>query len=255
MALAFKVGTSASTTATGATLTTASVDSSGGDFIYVGMGGIINTTHSASDNKSNTYTHNFNPVTSGGSGPEFLSSDYMKAPTVGTGHTFTMTSGSSSDIISLTVQVWSGTDQTAPADQHNENSYTSTTTPTSNATPTTSQADEVVIGCVTNDGASADTFVAGSGFTLPAACKQDANTSIVQIASEYKIVAATGTYTSSFSTAPNNEAGVILVSTYKQATAGGFTAKFRKTLSGIGTKVGSKQISGGLKLGLRYSPV
>lgn len=221
MAITFVISTSASTTSTGATLTTPSVNTTGGDFIYVGMGGIINTTHSASDNKSNTYTHNFNPVTSGGAGPEFLSSDYMKAPAVGTGHTFTMTSGSASDIISLTVLVFSGVDQTVPADQHNENAYTSTTTPTSNATPNTTQANEVVIGCVTNDGASADTFVAGAGFTLPAAAKQDANTSIVQIASEYKIVSATGAYTSSFSTAPNNEAGAILVATFKEAAAGG----------------------------------
>ena len=168
--MGFHVGTSASTTLTGATLTTPAVATSNGDLVWMVMGGIINTTHTASDSVPNTWTQNFNPVTN--NGVAFVSSSYAKNITGNASHTFTMTSGNSSDIIALAVIVWTGADTSAPADQHNENSYTSTTSPTSNATPTTTQADEVIFGGLVDDGNSADTYVAGTGFTLPAACKQ-----------------------------------------------------------------------------------
>lgn len=85
----------------------------------------------------------------------------------------------------------------------------------SGATATTAQADELVFGTMYAP-SSARTFTAGSGFTEIA--ESAFFTAWVQ-QTEYKVVAATGTY-SATATADSATEGIAVVATYKAASSG-----------------------------------
>ena len=102
--------TVAQATSSGASVTTSAIDTTGADLIVVAVARYIGAT--VSDNKGNTYT----AATGYGSDP-VLTFYYCQAPTVGTGHTFSVGSVASG-YAALAVAAFSGSGA-SPLDQQN----------------------------------------------------------------------------------------------------------------------------------------
>lgn len=141
-------GTTGAINTTGATLLVVAISESAGGQVTV------------SDNKSNTWT-----VLTGQDGSQPDSRIYYVAnPTVGAGHTFTSTGGSTFSVLS--VAAFSGVVTTLPFDQQNGSSaapYSNTTAKPGSITPT--QDNEVVVcgfGTVSDPG----TLTIDSGFAI-----------------------------------------------------------------------------------------
>jgi len=106
----------------------------------------------------------------------------------------------------------------------------------------TTAANELIIGGYADDG-EGETPTAGSGFTIDAA---NNGSSISVTALESKDSGASGSTKTADGSTGSNSGWVVCVAVYK--LSGGappsFTPVFRKTLSGIGTKIGSRQVHG-----------
>ncbi|MGH7788424.1 MAG: hypothetical protein ACRERC_16260, partial [Candidatus Binatia bacterium] len=93
--------------------------------------------------------------------------------------------------------------------------------PASGSAPTTSQADELLIGAMGIEGPVTDTFTAGAGYTLLAEAGTTGGTtgSNVTINPEYRIVAATGGYAADGSNSASRQWAAV-IATYRGAPAG-----------------------------------
>lgn len=137
--------------------TTTPVDTTGVDLLVL-CGNADNATYTISDSKGNSWS------TSPSSSSQFSITTaifYVIAPTVGTGHTFTLTGTNGNYAVG--VLGWSGMDQSSPLDQSSAGSagFASTLQPGS-ITP--GQANEVLV-CTVVEG-STDTFSIDSSFTI-----------------------------------------------------------------------------------------
>ncbi len=84
----------------------------------------------------------------------------------------------------------------APAGDKANSAVGSSTSPSSGATATTTQADELVVGAVSVAGPSSDSFTADGNFSGgPFRLSQDSGSYPRTLNTEYRIVSATGTYT------------------------------------------------------------
>lgn len=139
--------------------TSSSLNTTGADLLVLG-GLADNASYTLTDSKGNSIATATGATTSifGITSSIY----YVKAPTVGSGHTWTLT-GTSGDF-AFAVLAFSGSDQTAPLDQTNgtASSFGSTVQPGS-ITP--GQANELLVTfCI--DGDDTNAFSVDSGFTI-----------------------------------------------------------------------------------------
>jgi hypothetical protein len=131
----------------------------------------------------------------------------------GTGATtVTATPSAGTPSVRAIVHVFSGNATTSPLDQTGSGEDATTTTHDISGTVTTTQADEVLCGFARATSALAPT--AGADYTIPA----NGTTSVSM--SQYRIVAATGDYSSPWTSAAN-ETCVTLMATFKALVEGG----------------------------------
>lgn len=157
MSIALVVNTKASGNSGGAGPTSA-IDTTGATLLVVNVAHeVASSGVGVTDSKGNTYVAL--TTYSGVAGKTTIF--YCKAPTVGTGHTFTV-SGTSA-YASMEVSAWSGTDQTANADGDNGGSNSGTTVQPGSLLP--SQNGSLIIFAGNLSGAGTISGV-DSGFTL-----------------------------------------------------------------------------------------
>lgn len=124
--------------------TTPGVNTTGADLIVAAMAGGINSAAIISDNKSNTWT---TIVTSGAvDGNGKVRMWYCLAPTVGTGHTFTVGTGASPGINSgIVVMAFSGAAASSALDQYTSNFSTSSATTGTPGSITPTENNELIV--------------------------------------------------------------------------------------------------------------
>ena len=146
--------------ADGHTVTTDAVDTSGADFIAVGVSSGSLSLMTVTDSKSNTYT-NKTLETDGSSVTNYIA--YVQAPTVGTSHTFTV--GTVFVFPTIFVAWFSGSAATPFDAENGDNTggVGSTTGAPGNVTPAESN-ELFVIGASTNGGAP--NFSIDNSFTI-----------------------------------------------------------------------------------------
>ncbi|HEX2669628.1 MAG TPA: hypothetical protein VHM25_02090, partial [Polyangiaceae bacterium] len=160
---------------------------------------------------------------------------------VGAGsHTVTATYSTSSPFRRLRVLEVSGLATSSSLDQATGQAQTAPGTGanavSSGASTATTNANDYVMG-FSQDTSGVEpgtgTLSGGTGYTISGSDEL--------MGVESKNVAATGAQTATFTQSANNNR-VTHVVAFKQAAAGGFTAKFRKSLSAIGGRVGQRQV-------------
>lgn len=133
-------------------VTTTGIDTSGANLIVINMA--FDSTTTLSDSKSNTWTL----LTNHNNGSIHQRLAYCFNPTVGSGHTFTLTG--SSDFPSIEVQAWSGA-ATSPFDQENGAGATGSSVTPGSITP--GQDNELVVS-----GTAYDNTFGNAALTAPA---------------------------------------------------------------------------------------
>jgi hypothetical protein len=136
------------------------------------------------------------------------------------GSTITITYSSAVTAKCANVSCWNGL-ASSPLDQTNNNAGTGTSID-SGLTPTTTQADELVIGPAAVKGPTGDTFTPASGLTAltRVGTSGGAPTSNVTLNSLYKIVSVIGQYNIAGTNSTSRDWGAIVL-TYKAALIGG----------------------------------
>jgi hypothetical protein len=142
-------GTSSAIDTTSATLITFGVIDYAGDPAAV-----------VSDSKGNTWT----PITTQTSANCREIIYYCASPTVGTGHTFTLTNGNI--FASYSVDSWSGTDPSSPLDVSNGNTSSGGTTTLSTGSVTPSASGALVLTFCGQNGGGSDTVTTPFDATL-----------------------------------------------------------------------------------------
>lgn len=104
---------------------------------------------------------------------------------------------------------------------------------------------DLIWGSTMADGVASQTVTSGTGYTTDLINNSDPNLFSVSSRTEWQ--AATGAADTTFTVTPN---GSMLTGgmSFTPGGGGGFTAKFRRTLSSLGTRVGSRQIQGWQRL-------
>jgi hypothetical protein len=158
LAYALVTSDSAGAAFPGDSVTTAGVDTSGSDFLALVACWNAAGTVTVSDSKSNTWTG----LTVRSTGNFKVCIYYVQAPSVGSGHTFTVAlSGSTPGVI---VYAFSGSGS-SPADQENGAGANTSNLSTGNITPT--QNNELIITGLTNNGQFGGTIGVSSGYSTP----------------------------------------------------------------------------------------
>ncbi len=124
----------------GSSATTAGINTSGANLIVVAYEWFANNTPTLTDNKSNTWTLLTQSWCGGTCG--VLQIAYCSNPTVGSGHTFTITA--SGDAFAICAAAFSGAKSSAPFDQQNH-AITAGATSLQTGSVTPSEANELVI--------------------------------------------------------------------------------------------------------------
>jgi len=165
-----------------------------GDAVFVGVAvnqGITNALTSVTDSSSNTYTR-AGSYTNGSN--QEIELWYKVNGTLNNGTTYTVTPAVSTYIWDASVFIFSGLGTAGVFDQKAGNFGTGTTNVSSGASPTTSNASELIIGI--GGGPHNRPWSAGTGFT---SINQAANGTNASIFAEYKTVASTGAQTATAS--------------------------------------------------------
>lgn len=211
MAIALVAHTVSGTNSGGTT--SSGINTTGADLITLGVAGYQATSDpTVSDSKGNTYTPlTQKAVSSGATGRIY----YCKNATVGTGHTFT--ASGTNTYAGVAVAAWSGSDLTAPFDQENGATSSSTTTiQPGSVTPTTDGQLVVTLFTETSQrtGQSVDSpFTVSDGAAL-----NPGNTWGIWMAYEIQTTATARNPTWTWVTAASNTAEI---ATFKAAAAGG----------------------------------
>lgn len=194
--------------------TTAAVDTTGADLIVVAI-----TTNSGtptlSDSKSNTYTlvSGYPHVNAGDS----LYLYYKENPTVGAGHTITITASTGGSFVTIQAGAWSGNAASSSVDQATFATGSSSAPNSGNVT--TTQAAELIIGAFTLATGSNITW-ADAGSNVVISQSGDGGSGGVA-ALTARIVSATGSYAASAGTGGVSGAWVAGVVTFKGTAGGG----------------------------------
>jgi len=130
-------------------------------------------------------------------------------------------------VVGLAIHEYSGLATTTPLDKTQSNNATSGSA-TSNSTATTTSANELVFGLIGTSG-SGDTVTAGSGYQ---ARETDAPG---HIATEDKIVSATGTYAATWTISPSDEYAALVATYAAPGGGGGGTTQQTLMLLGVGS--------------------
>ncbi len=214
--------------------TTSAVDTSGNTLLVAAVVSYTLVSDATiSDSKSNTWT----PLTKSASTTQYVKFFYVANPTVGTGHTFTV-SGTGS-FASIGVITFNGVTTSSPFDQQNGGTFNAGATSLATGSVTPGVSGEVLVAAIGLN-ASSGTPTIDSSFVSP--CTDYFNYSAgvnfaVGLAYQIQTTATARNPTFSF-TSSNPVAAAI--ATFKEST-GGFTAINRRTFDSIGTRVGSRQ--------------
>lgn len=233
MALAFaqNLGNLSTSSATSLAGTFGSSTVSGNAIGVITRVGAQGRTVTGSDNKSNTYAQAKNQTFNTGNE---LFGHYALNITGGASHQVTISISGAAASIRLTLHEESGVATSSALDQTNGNFGNSTALDSGNVT--TAQADEWIFGGGGLDGDQ--TFTAGTNFGHLAASPSGGG--VQRQASEDRIVAATGTYSASFSIAGALDWGCIVL-TFKAATGGSNKAVTPAAVNATSTVTASLQ--------------
>lgn len=181
---------------------------------------------SITDNKSNVYA-NAVPEVSQDSG--LGRQDYKENGAGGASHTFTFTGDSGGLFLTLSVTEISGAATSSALDQvKSATTSVAGTSHTTGSTPTTTQANEILVGFGSSIFSTTYTTDTGAGWTEQT--NQQTDASHEGLLTGTRIVSATGTYAYTF-TSGSSVTMVQGVATYKEATA----ASTRQRCIGCGT--------------------
>lgn len=172
--------------------------------------GATGRTVTGSDSKTNTYSQAKNQVQTT-DGHEIFA-HYAPNITGGASHQTTISISGAAASIRMTLHEYSGLATSTPVDQTSGNQGSAATLDSGAAT--TTQADELIFGVGSN--ASGFTFTAGTSFLNLVASPSGAT---AKQAGEDRIVAATGSYSASF-TIPSGDNWACLMVTFKGAGGG-----------------------------------
>lgn len=152
---------SSGATGDGSTATTPGIDTTGATLIVLAICLDAAGTPTVSDSKSNTWTSLTAQSSTGQSQTQIL---YCNAPTVGSGHTFTLTSTSHHPAIG--VLAFTDTASSSPFDVENGSSTTGATSLSSGSITPSVDREIIVVACGTAS-ASGNSFISPSnGFTM-----------------------------------------------------------------------------------------
>lgn len=240
----FRTLVSGALTAAGETLTSGTFTSLAGDIavVFVQTNSALPVT-SLTDSKGNTPiggTYSFRYTLTSES--FYLYVYIFPLLTFGAGHSFAVGSSGGNQYLTLLVPIISGGNQSTPLDGtpggFNDSSYLQTH---AGASTTSLLAGSTILSYCVDAGANAtDTFTAGGAFTIGGSLLGSGGSYQPQMLQYLNNVAA-GTYTGNWSTSNFVEGGAITLAIAVAASAG---VKFRKTLSLLGGRVGSRQTQG-----------
>lgn len=205
--------------------TTSGIDTTGANLIVLGTCSYnLVATPTVSDNKSNTYTA-LTTYTSTGARVILY---YCLAPTVGSGHTFTISQTGSFSVISA--KAFSGVKTSSPFDQQNGNNFNAAATgiQTNSVTPT--ENNELLVTVLGHEGSTPAPTI-NLSFTTPSVLNYSAGNNF-GFALSYLIqgTAAATNPTWTFSSTSNQAAAI---ATFKSAPAGGGNIFGRSALDGL----------------------
>jgi hypothetical protein len=167
--------------------------------------------------------------------------DFAYAPNVTGGTTNTITVSFSFGVVAaIIVREYAGL-SSAPLDVKQINDNGTTTSPTSNATATTSQASELVVGMIGFATATSSVTVsAGAGYGN-IVTKRDSETGSQQVAMEDNIVSSIGAQTATFGISSLTGTSVVAVATFTTPASGanGFIKQTSHNITGTLAFVGS----------------
>jgi hypothetical protein len=123
----------------------------------------------------------------------------------------TLTKGAGNATMDIVMEEWTGNATTTPLDQQGSGETTAASAHDISGTVTTTQCNELLISYAAST--NAESFVAGAGFTVQTGSRS-ANSAM-----EGRQVTSTGSYGGAW-TSSSTETALILLSTYKDATAG-----------------------------------
>lgn len=141
------------------TFTSGAQDTTGADILIAVLSAGDNSAV-LTDSKGNTWT----PLTAQSQfSAAFCRITYAKAPTVGTGHTFTCTVTATTSP-AIEVLAYSGSHQTAPFDVENGSGYFAASAQPGSVTP--NQNSSLIVTGITQQSANSATVAIDSGFTI-----------------------------------------------------------------------------------------
>lgn len=232
MAIAYVNSSPKTGLGSGSTVATPAISHTTGNLLVVAVrwDSTTVTVTGVADTAGNTYTSRTVKTFNGTDSVQFW---YAKNITGNASNVVTATFSSSAPSASgITVDQFSGCDTTSPYDTEASGSGSGTGLVTGAFTTTT--ADEVIV-VAGDQGSTSGTYTAGAGYTIAG------QTIGVALSTEYQIVSSIQTGVTAGITSSAGLAYGIIAATFKIASGGGFTAKFRKTLSSVGTGVGKRQ--------------
>jgi fibronectin-binding autotransporter adhesin len=195
--------------------------------------GGANATQSIFDNASPSNQYNFIAGASGQvvSGGAYIAVYYSIIRTAKTSPTVTIQYNSAATNIAVTAQYFNGFVGTPILDISKLSVNTTSTTVTSGASGSTTQANELVVGMGVYDYGTNTTYSLGSGYSNLTQANDATNS--VTAAMESKIVSAIGAQTATFTLATTNVNGGAVVSFYDSANAVPIIDKFSNTDMGF----------------------
>ena len=196
-----------------ATCITSGVTTTTGNLFIASTGYCCDTFTSITDNKSNTFIDSIAELTQGST---LGRQQYKENGAGGASHTFTLTGGSASFFGTLSVTEVSGALTSGALDQTATGTTASGTNHATSATPTTAQANELLLGFGSSVDITTFTTDTGAGWTERTNIETDINTE--GLLTGTRTVAATSTYTYTYTTGSTVSA-VHGISTWKASSA------------------------------------
>lgn len=211
MAISAGVSVAAHSAGSATTLTSGSVTSAASGSTFVVFIQADSTLNTPSDSKGNTYTAVTAQTTNSGINSRMY---YCQNGTGGASHTFTFTTGGSANLSIYALEILGGL-TSGILDQ--QNSILDSASPYTVTTPTTTQAAELAVACLSgNSAVTPATHAESTGYTKQ--CEVTTGGPDWPGALYTKVLSATGAQTPSFTEASSSTGGVHCA-TFKEASA------------------------------------
>lgn len=215
MAIAFVQGVVKSATASPAAVTGLSPTTGQLLVAFIGFDA-TNTVTSVTDNKSNTWTHIAGMYLAGDSGGASIDAYYCIPTTVGASFTVDVAFSAATSNINVVIQSFNGFTGTPTLDQlKSQDNPSPTTSVSSGATPTTTQAVEIVVGGGIHT-STTSAWTLGTGYTN----LTSSDVTSRSMAMESKLTSSTGAQTATFTVAASRTS-MGGVATFYDNTGGG----------------------------------